>query len=151
MQLKYSKSSQQLIAHRLLVCRRSHPHCRMLLTRGCLGTKGRDLVSQLCMAQSYWTENTRLFGENTLPPSACFCLSPPLHWVFSISSRLLLSTKWETEWIIQGITSLSTECQKYHLSHAVTLFHSFVCCIIHITRRRRRWGGGRDISHFQSF
>lgn len=77
MQLKYSKSSQQLIAHRLLVCRRSHPHCRMLLTRGCLGTKGRDLVSQLCMAQSYWTENTRLFGENTLPPSACFCLSPP--------------------------------------------------------------------------
>lgn len=82
MQLKYSKSSQQLIAHRLLVCRRSHPHCRMLLTRGCLGTKGRDLVSQLCMAQSYWTENTRLFGENTLPPSACFCLSPPLSTEF---------------------------------------------------------------------
>lgn len=75
MQLKYSKSSQQLIAHRLLVCRRSHPHCRMLLTRGCLGTKGRDLVSQLCMTVVLDRKYPTIWREHSA--SVCLLLSFP--------------------------------------------------------------------------
>lgn len=81
----------------------------------------------------HWAENIQHFGENTLSPSACICFFFYSSVFFqSPADSSCLQSERQNE-SSRGITSLSTECQKYLLWLAVTLFHSFVFCIIHIT------------------
>ena len=84
----------------------------------------------------HWAENIQHFGENTLSLSAriyffIFFLYSSVFFQSPADSSCLQSERQNES--SRGITSLSTECQKYLLWLAVTLFHSFVFCIIHIT------------------